>query len=221
MVRIALGDDERLPWLREHLGPDPRIRIAPRQSALDEFPAAAFHVEIPATVRIAPDMVRRMRAELGSAASAVAHLGDRSTASITRAWALHRARRNGSELDRFGEVLLLSPRRFGIALAAQRGGREPRWRHLRRRIAQVRVKIGQVRFAQTGMVVFWLGWPARCAGGSRGGNCSAGEDRLRQNQPGRHGALLSWAFTSQPKALPRRQCSEHAPSEKTRKWTSC
>ena len=162
VVRIALGDDERLPWLREHLGPDPRIRIAPRQSALDEFPAAAFHVEIPATVRIAPDVVRRMRAALGSAASAVAPLGDGSTASITRAWALHRARRNGSAVDRFGEVLLLSPRRLGVALAVQRGGRGPRWQHLRHRIGQVRVKIGQVRSPkQAWWFLAWLAGAVR------------------------------------------------------------
>ena len=161
-VRIALGDDERLPWLREHLGRDARIRVAPRQSALDEFPAAAFHVEIPATVRTAPDVVRRMRAALGSAASAVAPLGDGSTASITRAWALHRARRSGSAVDRFGDVLLLSPRRFGVVLAAQRVRRGPRWQHLRRRIAQVRVKIGQVRSPkQAWWFLAWLAGAVR------------------------------------------------------------
>ena len=162
VVRVALGEDERLPWLRERLGPDPRIQVAPRQSALDEFPAAAFHMEIPATVRVAPDMVRRMRAELGSAASAIARLGDGSTASITRAWALHRARRSGSAVDRFGDVLASSARRFGIALAAQGGGREPRWQHLRRRVGQVRVKIGHVRSPkQAWWFLAWLAGAAR------------------------------------------------------------
>ena len=145
VLRIdAPGNDERLPWLREHLGPDPRIQVAPRQSALDEFPSAAFHVELPATARVAPGALRRMRTELGSTVAAVAHLADGTTASITRAWALHRARRNGTEVGWFGDVRICSARSFGIAPAAKREHEQRRWQ-VRHRIAQLRVKIGNVR----------------------------------------------------------------------------
>ena len=145
VLRIeAPGNDERLPWLREHLGSDPRIRVAPRQSALDEFPSAAFHVGLPATVRVGSGALRRMRAELGPTVAAVAHLADGTTASITRAWALHRARRNGAEVGRFGDVRICSARSFGIAPAAKRE-RAQRRRQVRHRIAQLRVKIGNVR----------------------------------------------------------------------------
>ena len=154
VLRIEVpGNDERLPWLREHLGPDPRIRVAPQQSALGEFPAAAFHVRIPATVRVAPDMVQRMRTELGVAVAAVVRLSDQATVSIARAWALHRARRNGVEVGRFGDVRPSSARRFGIALAPKHGKREERRRRLRRRIAQLRVKVGNVRSPQQ---AWWL-----------------------------------------------------------------
>ena len=179
VVRIALGDDDRLPWLREHLGPDPRIRVAPRQSALDEFPAAAFHVEIPATVRTAPDMVRRMRAELGSAASAVAHLS--GTARRPRSPAPGRCIGPGATaaqwIDsaksccsrRTGSALLLphsaaGASRAGSTCAAASG-----------RCASRSAR--SVRPSRHGG--FWLGLPARCAGDWRGGNCSAGESRLR------------------------------------------
>ena len=159
VLRIdAPGNDERLPWLRERLGPDPRIRVAPQQSALDEFPAAAFHVRIPATVRVAHDVVRRMRTELGAAVAAVARLADGTTASITRAWALHRARRNGAEAGRFGDVRPCSARRFGIALAPKHGERGRRRRQMRHRAAQLRVKIGSVRSPrQAWWFLAWLG----------------------------------------------------------------
>ena len=97
-VRIempACGDDERLAWLRETFDPDPRVQVAPAGAALDGFPATPFHVALPAGVAFDPDLVPRLRAALGAAVSATATLPDGSRVSITRAWALHRARRAG------------------------------------------------------------------------------------------------------------------------------
>ena len=57
-VRMPEGSDEFL-WLQRQLGPDPRVRIGAARDALDEFPAASFHVtlssggEFPATWCIA------------------------------------------------------------------------------------------------------------------------------------------------------------------------
>ena len=42
-------DDERLAWLQDEFGADPRIRVGSAGAPLDEFPAASFHVRLPAT----------------------------------------------------------------------------------------------------------------------------------------------------------------------------
>ena len=78
-------------WLERHLGPDPRVRVAPSRSALEEFPASPFHVTLPAGRRLHRDVVRRLRAELGTAVMGRAVFPDGARASIARAWALHRA----------------------------------------------------------------------------------------------------------------------------------
>ena len=89
--------------LREEFGRDPRVRVAPEHSALDEFPASAFHVTLPAAVA-AKDLVHRLHRKLGDAVTAGSILPDGSTVTITRAWALHRARRTGKDAAVFGEA---------------------------------------------------------------------------------------------------------------------
>ena len=118
VVRIntpASGTDERLAWLREAFDPDPRVRVAPAGSALDEFPAAPFHVALPANAVFAKGLVHRLRARLGSAVIATSVLPDGSHVSITRAWALHRARRTGKSPADFGETRTISPTRLKLA----------------------------------------------------------------------------------------------------------
>ncbi len=100
---VLSDDGQRLQYLREVFGSDPRVLIAPTRSALDEFPASPFHVTLPAAV-FAKDLVHRLRARLGSAVTAAATLPDGSTVSITRVWALHRARRTGKRAADFGEA---------------------------------------------------------------------------------------------------------------------
>ncbi len=107
-IEMQAKDDERLAWLRDVFGPDPRVRVAPDRSALDEFPAAAFHVTLPAAVTFAPNLVHRLRAKLRSAATAMSILPDGSRVSITRAWALHRARRTGGSPADFGDARTFS-----------------------------------------------------------------------------------------------------------------
>ena len=58
----------------------------------------------------AKDLVYRLRTRLGDAATATSNLPDGSTASITRAWALHRARRTGGSPADFGEVRTIPAR---------------------------------------------------------------------------------------------------------------
>ena len=112
VVRIETGpggDGERLARLREEFGPDPRVRVAPSGAALDEFPSSPFHVALPARA-FAGNPVHRLRAGLGDAVAASAILPDGSRVSITRAWALHRARRTGKRPADFGEVRTIPAR---------------------------------------------------------------------------------------------------------------
>ncbi len=101
VVRVELDEDHpALAWLERQLGPDPRVRVvAPARSALEEFPASSFHVDLPAGKRLHEDVVHRLRAELGTAVVGRAVFPGGSRASITRAWALHRALRAPGEPD--------------------------------------------------------------------------------------------------------------------------
>ena len=117
VVRVELpAGDPRREGLDDRFGPDPRVRIAPAAAALDEFPAAPFHVTLPAGARLARGVVHRLRGEVGPAVSATATLPDGSRVSITRAWALHRARRTGLRAADFGEAAPISARRVRVTL---------------------------------------------------------------------------------------------------------
>ena len=145
VVRVALPasaapDDARREWLRNRFDPDPRVRVAPAAAALDEFPAAPFHVALPAGARFARGLVRRLHRELGPAAVAEAAVADGSRVSITRAWALHRARRTGGRAADFGDVLAVPARRLRLAAAPG-----PRMQALCRRLGRLRVRRDQLR----------------------------------------------------------------------------
>ena len=109
----ASDDHERLVLLRDEFGADSRVLISSftpsPDSALDQFPMSPFHVTIPAAV-FARDLVHRLRARLGDAATATSTLPDGSTVSITRAWALHRARRTGGCPADFGAARTIPAR---------------------------------------------------------------------------------------------------------------
>ena len=85
------------------------MRVAPSGAALDEFPSSPFHVALPARA-FAGNPVHRLRAGLGDAVAASAILPDGARVSITRAWALHRARRTGKRPADFGEVRTIPAR---------------------------------------------------------------------------------------------------------------
>ena len=128
VVRIEMdgsGDGERLEYLRHEFGPDPRVRVAPARSALDEFPAAPFHVTLPASVS-ARDLVHRLHVRLGDAVVAAALLPDGASVSITRSWALHRARRTGANPADFGEAREVAPRKLKLRPFPPAGRSGPR-----------------------------------------------------------------------------------------------
>ena len=163
------GDDERRVWLQEMFGPDPRVRVAANGSALDEFPASPFHITLPAA-GFARGLVRRLRGRLGDAVTASASLSDGSTVAITRAWALHRARRTGKSPADFGEA-----RTIPAGVLKQRRAAEPRgraaaepvgypseWERLRHRMRDIRSPAEAHAFLQ------WLGGVARRRARARG-----------------------------------------------------
>ena len=113
VVRVELPEDHAgRAWLERHLGPDPRVRVAPSRSALEEFPASAFHVTLPAGKRLHADVVRRLRAGLGTAVVGQSEFPDGSRVSIVRAWVLHRALRTPWEVSDFGDVVTIPPRKL-------------------------------------------------------------------------------------------------------------
>ena len=87
VVRLELPEGHAgRAWLERHLGPDPRVRVAPSRSALEEFPASPFHVTLPAGKRLHGDVVRRLRAGLGTAVVGRSEFPGGSRVSIVRAW---------------------------------------------------------------------------------------------------------------------------------------
>ena len=165
VVRIALPDgDTREAWLRDRFGPDPRVRVAPGRTSLDEFPAAPFHVALPAGMRFARGLPERLRAVLGPAVTAAAALPDGSRVTITRAWALHRARRTGRRAADFGDVIAVPARRVRIAPppgAARRGLRRAA-RRLHGAVRPALTRLARVRTLKEGRwLLKWLAGAVR------------------------------------------------------------
>ncbi|MCE2528769.1 MAG: glycosyltransferase [Acidimicrobiia bacterium] len=100
-------DDPGCGRLRQLLEPHPRVFFGPLDEASDGFPSASFHLRVPAGARCDPDMVLELRRQLGTAAVGIGWLADEAPVWIARAWAVHRSRRLGCEMDKVGLVLNL------------------------------------------------------------------------------------------------------------------
>ena len=120
VVRVEAGqtDDDRVEYIRNELGPDPRVRVNPTRSVLDEFSASAFHVELPGSAVFARGLIDRLEAELDDAVEMVSVMPDGSRLTITRMWALHRARRTGFAPATFGDVRSVPATRLRATVAA-------------------------------------------------------------------------------------------------------
>ena len=119
VVRLEMptdgGCDDHLTAIREVFGPEPRIHPGTGTSALDEFPVSPFHVTLPAKVE-GKNPVSRLRAALGSAVVVTSATPDGTSITITRTWALHRAKRAGGDPSDFGDAKTVSPARLGLSL---------------------------------------------------------------------------------------------------------
>ena len=154
-IEVDVDSSRDRAWLRDCFGSDPRVTVAPERPALDAFPASPFHLRVPAEGCTA-GLLTRMRAALGTAVAATLALGPHGTATMARAWALHRARRTGREIAEFGEVVAVGS---GVAPwrglwraakpAALRSG--ARWRAPRRALqeaSRVRGPVTALAFAK-------------------------------------------------------------------------
>lgn len=129
--------ERALEYLRNQFDDEPRVVVRgdgaageAGQSALDEFPTAAFHIRFPATATYRGELVGRLRRKLGQAVRLFCSLetpNGPAEISITRTWALHRGLRTGAPLEAFGEVKTTTPAVLGVAaVPSKRASTMPR-----------------------------------------------------------------------------------------------
>ena len=112
VVLLDVGVHERDTEPVQHgLGSDSRIRVGSADDARDRFPAIQLHVEVPAGARVPADLIHELESALGDAVGATLVLADGARVSMTRAWALHRARRTGRSVTHFGKVVTIETRK--------------------------------------------------------------------------------------------------------------
>ncbi|WP_419922417.1 glycosyltransferase [Candidatus Poriferisodalis sp.] len=104
VVWVAERPAEPFERLRRLLDPDPRVRVGEAAGAADAFPSAAFHVRVPAGAAVRSRMLDRLQNQLGTAVSGESDLASGHRVSITRGWAVHRARRSGRLVSEVGAV---------------------------------------------------------------------------------------------------------------------
>ena len=163
VVRIGMSAAKRaedIAWLQDRYGFDARVRVAPTSTALDGFPATPFHVTMP-PVAGPRGLIHRLFMKMGDSVTASGNLRDGSPVSITRAWALHRARRTGKVVAAFGNAVEIKVDRtsdfvrFFRAVATQRAV----WRRpgLRAGMELILQRAGRIRGPRTAWVFCrWL-----------------------------------------------------------------
>ena len=148
---------ERFDRLRRLLEPDPRVRVGAAGAAAEAWPAAAFHVRVPAGAAVRPRMIDRLRTQLGAAASGESDLASGHRVAITRGWAVHRSKRSGRSVREVGAVAELDVDSLKVTQEAKPQGwlasklhtpakRTLRfWARLRRHASTLRGAAGRVR----------------------------------------------------------------------------
>ena len=154
-----------LSGFEERFGLDSRVEVAPAGTALDAFPASLFHVAVPGGTVPGRGLVRGLCAAMGDAVTAETTLGDGSRVSVTRVWALHRARRAGGVAADYGEARTVRALRLSLGrmfAAGRRLGRARQRRGLRAVMARVWAEARHVRGLSTGWrFLVWLAGAAR------------------------------------------------------------
>lgn len=107
VVWVEQRPAEAFDRLRRLLDPDPRVRVGGTGGALEAWPAAAFHVLVPAGAGIRDRTLYRLHNQLGTATAGESDLASGHRVSITRTWALQRARRSGCAVSDVGTIVEL------------------------------------------------------------------------------------------------------------------
>lgn len=118
---------------------DPRVVIGASGTALDSFPTAPFHITIPAAVSLQRDVVRQLHDHLNRAVMVTASCDNGFYVSITRTWALHRAKRTGRRAADFGEVVEVPANVFGVRVNRTIDGPPGSPSHMWRRAGESRL----------------------------------------------------------------------------------
>ena len=109
-IDIAPGRDDDRNRLQYRYSHEPRLHVGAGDPALDAFPASPLHVFMPAMI-LEPGTLDRLESALGDAVTADVDVpGSAEHITITRAWALHRARRAGGEPADYGDARTLPAR---------------------------------------------------------------------------------------------------------------
>ena len=166
-VEIPVSRPDDAAWLRDWLGGDSRVRIGPLQTALDDFPASPYHVNLPPVANLPHGFVARLSAKLGAAVVLRVMLRDGSVIVLERAWSLHRARRTGKRPEDFGDVVKDNAIFPFVKLrhpTSVFGALPMAWLRsdLRRRLALLFARARRVRGPRTAWVFLkWLGQAVR------------------------------------------------------------
>ena len=104
VVWVEERPGEPLDRLHRLLDPDPRVSVGVAGGAAEAWPATAFHVRVPAGADVKRRMMYRLHNQLGTAAAGESDLASGHRVSITRSWALQRARRCGYRVSDVGTI---------------------------------------------------------------------------------------------------------------------
>lgn len=107
VIRIEAGeggvDEPAVSLLESRFGSDPRVRVAPTRTGLEEYPTSPLHLRMAATGKVL-GAFHELQRRVGDRAAVTITWGSGEYATIERSWALHRACRTGRPLDTFGDV---------------------------------------------------------------------------------------------------------------------
>ena len=159
------AEPDDVQWLDEFFEGDPRVTLADDTDSLTAYPNSPFHISIPANAKIDPKMPGALRRQLGDGVIAVTETANGHETTIARAPALHRARRTGLPVERFGKR-----RRLEVPRQTEESGRgrptrgfaNPRPATLRRQVRRVLDEARWIRGPRTTLrFCAWLWTTAR------------------------------------------------------------
>ena len=160
----SVFDEGVISLFASRFGSDTRVRFAPAQRALDEFPVSPFHVRIAVAPGSVAGAFRELQRRLLDRVSVTIKWGSGGHATIERAWALHRAGRTGRPVDTFGDIATMHLRNAPV----KEPGKLRRWTRCGWDVHRVLVELTRVRgllsawhFVRWLVAAVWWRWGRR------------------------------------------------------------